>query len=497
MIKDLKYKFILFTFLLVLEGFSQQYKIDSVNVAIKNAKHDTTRMSLYIALSTYFYVSNPDTIIPICLEAIAIADRNMTNANALEKRSYLKNRAGALNNIAVVYKNRGDIAEALEAFIKTVKLYEDIGEKKGVANAFNNIGAIYDNQGDIPKALECFGKSLKILEEVGNKKGAASALNNIGFIYSSQGDFVKALEYHNKSLAIRKEINDEAGMGASLNNIGGIYRKQGDILKALSYFNESLKIREKIGDKKGIGSSLANIAAMYVLIGDPDCSPQKSPQCMQVGMEKALTYFFQSLKIREEIKDKQAIASTLSSIGGVYIQQRKYALAATYIKRALVISRELGFPELIFNSERLMSRVDSATNNFEGALEHYKQYIKYHDSITNEQTRKASIKSQLKYEFEKKEAVIKEQQEKERIIAEEKDRFQKIVIGSVIIGLLLVIIFAAFVFRSLRTTRKQKLLIEEKQKEILDSIRYAKRIQTSLLPTEKYITNVLDRSKKK
>jgi len=39
---------------------------------------------------------------------------------------------------------------------------------------------------------------------------------------------------------------------------------------------------------------------------------------------------------------------------------------------------------------------------------------------------------------------------------------------------------------------EQKELIEEKQKEILDSIHYAKRIQSSLLPTEVYIERVLD-----
>jgi hypothetical protein len=37
----------------------------------------------------------------------------------------------------------------------------------------------------------------------------------------------------------------------------------------------------------------------------------------------------------------------------------------------------------------------------------------------------------------------------------------------------------------------QKHLVDEKQKEILDSIRYAKRIQDSLLPTETYIQKKL------
>ena len=44
---------------------------------------------------------------------------------------------------------------------------------------------------------------------------------------------------------------------------------------------------------------------------------------------------------------------------------------------------------------------------------------------------------------------------------------------------------------------KKNALLEEKQKEILDSIHYAKRIQLTLLPAEKYISRVLDELKGK
>lgn len=43
----------------------------------------------------------------------------------------------------------------------------------------------------------------------------------------------------------------------------------------------------------------------------------------------------------------------------------------------------------------------------------------------------------------------------------------------------------------------EKQLVEEKQKDILDSIRYAKRIQSSLMPTQKYIENVMKRINRK
>ncbi len=41
----------------------------------------------------------------------------------------------------------------------------------------------------------------------------------------------------------------------------------------------------------------------------------------------------------------------------------------------------------------------------------------------------------------------------------------------------------------------QKHLVEEKQKEIMDSIRYAKRIQTSLLPSDKYLERTFKKLK--
>ena len=42
-------------------------------------------------------------------------------------------------------------------------------------------------------------------------------------------------------------------------------------------------------------------------------------------------------------------------------------------------------------------------------------------------------------------------------------------------------------------TAGRKELVEEKQKEILDSIRYAKRIQTALITSEKYIERNINR----
>ena len=76
----------------------------------------------------------------------------------------------------------------------------------------------------------------------------------------------------------------------------------------------------------------------------------------------------------------------------------------------------------------------------------------------------------MTYDFDKKEAVTQAEHKKElenqEVLAEEESRKQKMVILFVGIGLFLVVVFAGFVSRSLRITRKQKNIIQE-QKNIV------------------------------
>ncbi|MBK8368954.1 MAG: hypothetical protein IPL10_16615 [Bacteroidetes bacterium] len=78
-------------------------------------------------------------------------------------------------------------------------------------------------------------------------------------------------------------------------------------------------------------------------------------------------------------------------------------------------------------------------------------------------------------------------------------------------GLLLVIGFSVFVFNRFRVTQKQKKVIEEqkglvdkayeqlheKNKEVMDSITYARRIQRALLTPETYIDRSLNKLQNK
>jgi tetratricopeptide (TPR) repeat protein len=539
-------------------SLSQDPLIDSLTLALKNAKDDTIKLSILFAiteciedenvwpiynnqalkLAEKLSISNSKQIAYRGKKGIAEAYNNLGflfgNSDERDKAlnyyqksikiqediNDLEGLAQSLNNLGGFFAETGDHKNALKNFEKSLSTIEKNGDKKGTAQVLNSIAGIYYNQGDIPTTILYFTKSLKIYEEIGDKPGVAKLFNNLGSLYMDKGDNKMALEYYNKSLKIQEEIGDKKGMAISLNNLASLYKSQGELKASLNYFIKSLFIHNQLGNKKAIANNLNNIGHTHFTLGNIDLALEYYKRGLIISEEitdkegitrtlanignfyfktdptKALNYYTKSLNTGRSINQKDLMSILYNSIGNIFYSQKKYNLATLYLDSSLVLSKELCFANTIRDAEKSRSTIDSAKGDFAGAFDHYKNFILLRDSLNNEGTRKASIKSQLNYEFEKKEAVMKEQQEKERIVAKEKDRFQQIIIWSVVFGLLLVGGFAAFVFRSLKITKHQKHIIEEKQKEILDSIYYAKRIQTSLLPTEKYIERIINPSKK-
>lgn len=477
-------KYLLFIpvfFLCSNRTWAQQVPADSLNVILKAAKHDTTRLRITLDICE---VCEVPEMLKYTESALNLANKLLDQRSSYPENTVkwiLRKKALALNDFGYCYYNQGDLFNALKYYNESLKLYEDIDDKQGLAVAYNNIGAIYDSQGAVSKALDAYRKSLELEEELGDKNGMARSFNNLAVIYYQQNDEKKALLYYSKSLELYEAIGEKLGIASVLNNIGNTYDQAGDTSKTLYYFQKALKIMQEIGHQQGVAGALSNIGDIFV---------------KQKNIPLALDYYKEALQINKEIESKDGVAHSFNNIGAVYFYQKDLKLATRYLDSALTVSKELGFPENIRNAERILSRIDSLKGNFEGAFEHYKQFIKYRDSIANKETQKAYITNQLNYEFEKKQDEVKAEHAKEQALAGEQNRRQLIIIWAGAVGALLVVLFAVYVVRSLRITRKQKHIIEEKQKDILDSIHYAKRIQSSLMPSDKFIDKTIDRIRK-
>jgi tetratricopeptide (TPR) repeat protein len=270
--------------------------------------------------------------------------------------------------------------------------------------------------------------------------------------------------------------------------------EKGDYEKALGYNLQVYQAFEQMHSWNNMAALLGNIGIIYASLGDrvPPGPGQDSLY------QKALASYSKALDMQRELGDPNATAVQLNNLGTLYTVLKQYGKARAFLEEGLELYTRIGSYDGVRDNEKSLSMLDSAQGDYKSALEHYKRYIAARDSISSEENIKKQTETELRYEFSQKEAQGKAEQDK-------KDTVTRIVLYSTAGGFVLVLLLAVFIFRSYRQKRRanviitrqkeeveqQKLLVEEQQKRVLDSIHYAKRIQRSLLPTEKYIERSL------
>lgn len=156
----------------------------------------------------------------------------------------------------------------------------------------------------------------------------------------------------------------------------------------------------------------------------------------------------------------------------------------------------------------LLAFVEASVGDFKSAYSHATLLIMYKDSIDNEESRKKIVEAQMTYDFEKKEAATKAEQEKKDIIANEVLKQKTQQRNYFIIAFVLLALLALFILRGYKQKQKAnqiitqqkvevekaKHIIEEKNKDITDSINYAQRIQRAMLPDSEELKRLFPQS---
>jgi len=385
--------------------------------------------------------------------------------------------ATCFNNIAAIYDDQGNSLKALEYYKKSLSFVQKLKDKNGIALALNNIGYTYSEQGRIAEALENYSKSVRLLEEVGNEQVLATTFNNIAYIYKLQKDYTNSSKYYYKSLKIFERLGDKYGVAGVYNNLGWIYTSKNS-QKALSYYERSLEIQKELKHQKGVADALNNIGAIYIKSKD---------------FNKALEYFNSSLEIRKDIGEIQGVASSLLSIASLNKSKGNIGEAKRYALESMKISKEIRSPINTKNAAELLYQIYNIENNSVDELKMFQLYISMRDSISNESTRKSAIKHEIQYEFDKqalKDSLkgVETQRIKDLKHSQELDKQKTYVVGGgITVGLMVLVLIV--IFRGYQIKRRSNIVLEEKNyvieqknKEITDSITYAERIQKAIIP---------------
>lgn len=377
------------------QSLSQNATVDSLKRVFRVAKIDTAKVNIYNHLAFEFKESYIDSAFYYALKAEGLA----------RKIQYNDGLASSAINQGNVHIILGDYNDAKKAFTKAQSIYqklidEDSANKKyknGLARAYASLGVIYSQESNYYVALENYQKALQLYQEIDQKNSVSKAYNNIGVVYKSQGNNKKALDYFQKALKIQEQTGEQT-VPVTLTNIGVIYFEQNNSTKAIQYYTKAEKLFKNSANTRG-----------YALLNNYLGDYYKK----QNDSSKAVNYYNLALTQYESIQNKFGASLALYNLGQLYNDQKKYAEAMPYATKSLAYAKEIGVLDQTFHSEKLVSELYGSLNNPKESFEHYKNYIVARDSITNLENNKKFVQAEMNFEYQKKEALLGEQNKRQ------------------------------------------------------------------------------------
>jgi tetratricopeptide (TPR) repeat protein len=458
--------------------FGQDPFIRGLEQKVAHAKSDSERVYALIEWSRRLYtIDSVQSAFSIALKAIDAANKSQS--------SVLRNEAILLH--AYLFTAKGEYLPALnllETIETSVNKSVNMDQKK---NFFITKGRVLSNLGRYSEALKYSLEALELTERAKDTVAQSKVLNNIGILYDYTGDKKKALSYYMKSLTIKLSLGDDRGAANSYANIGDIYRVQRKFDSSLYYTTQCLEIGKSMADNNILSLAYSNLGSTYA-------------EMMQ--FQKALEYINAALEVDSLLGEQYGVCLDLIAIGQTYVNLKEYAKAKPYLELGLKKAHALHSIENIKNAYQMLAQLYSETGRYKEAFNFYKEFKRYNDTIFNMENSRQFNDLKTQYEVDKKTAELEQKSFEEKVRHEQEIKQQKLILyfvsfaGVLVLALLLLSIRA---YREKKKTNKiivqQKDLVEQKNKEILDSIYYAKRIQKSLLPTEKYLERNIKKPK--
>jgi len=394
----------------------------------------------------------------------------------------IKGAGISLVNIGNVHFYQGNLDEANKSYFEALDVLQTTNEYKEISTTQTSIGNVYFQQGNYEEALKYYLESLKIEEEHNNKSGLSRSYISVGNVHYQLGNMNQSLYYYKQAYIMKKEIGDNKGEAGCLNNIGNIYRFQRDFHKAAETYLEAQKIYEKLNDSRGLTETYTNLGLAFF---------------EQSLNSEAEEYFNKALLLAENNQNQSMVSNILANLAGLYNKQKKYDLAIKTALKSIDISKELGIIKEIRNAYNHLSLSYEKKGDYKQALEKYKSYKEFNDSLMNSEKHEQITRMEAIYQSEKKQSQI-ELFIKEKELQDITITRQKIILLIIAVSLVIVSILSFVLFRFYQHKKKianelleKNRLITDQKIQITNGIRYASRIQNAILPSLDMVKQLL------
>lgn len=369
-----------------------------------------------------------------------------------------------------------DYANLAYALSQTTK------NKAKTGQCINYLGDLNWFSGDYASASNYYYKALSIFEELKDTSAIAECYRNIGWIYLGQERYKETIEYFMKALAINQKLGMTKAIIANYDDLGIAYKQMGNYDDAIKFANLTIQLSEKNSSTKGLATGYGNLAIIYVA---------------KKQYDYAIENFQISNRNHELIEDHYNCAEGYIGLAECYYQIRSYPKAIEYAEKSKNICERFQYKLTLSRAYELLAKINAAQKNFPNAYYYMELFSNLRDSTYNEKNSRQINEMSAKYESEKKELMINSLS-KDKALAEEKSVQDKKFKLYLTVFSILIVLFTIFLFRGFLQKKKANNSlslaykeIEVKNKDITDSINYAKQIQRARLSNPNIILHHL------
>ncbi len=356
--------------------------------------------------------------------------------------------ASSLDNLGQLYLIMGETQKAEEYFNNSLKVLDSFSNSlsmynKAILNA--NVGNLFKDKGDLAKALDYQLKAMVIFERMDSTIDLSNVFANIGDVYFAQKNYKNALKYYWKSAEIReieKRINT---LMDSWIGIAACYT-------AMNKYNRAKEMLQKVIDYKSQYNQKLSIGTSYLELGRIELKEKKLSISKQ--------YFTKAFDIFNEINAGIKIAQVYKEIALVLQRQKEYSEAIKHLNKCYEKSSKLGSQILALEALELQTEVYKELNNYRKVFEIQEQKFKLQTKYSNEVQKKEIALIEAKHYIAQNELKIDnlEQTNNSQALEIENKRYQVALLLTCIIVILLIGVMVYLKLKSKQSKKEQKLI---------------------------------------
>ncbi|MCF6360052.1 MAG: SpoIIE family protein phosphatase [Cyclobacteriaceae bacterium] len=367
------------------------------------------------------------------------------------------------------YYDNDNLFKSLEYANEVLAFAQEFGTANNLLTAYNRLGIVFYKLGDLSKSNDNFLEAVRLVNQLGSdsKSIESRLMNNIANNYDELKRSRLAIKYYKKSLVLKRQMSDSARYSITLNNMALAYSNLKYYDSAYTVLRDALAIDVLLNDKVSEAYSNGSLGEVFLHEKEAD---------------SATFYLNQSLMFFTKIPDTgYVLAYYHQKLGEVGLITNQLEQAHNHFKKALNFALEVGAKPIEKDCYKGLEMVAMGLGNFEKAYEYSQLYAQLQDTLYKTESAQKLNAIETSYQIKNKE------QEISILSANAQVNEYKLYAAAAII-FLVIILLGFMYYRYLFKARANQVLkqknntIEKQNKEIMDSVEYAKGIQEAILP---------------